>query len=110
MTMLQLRLSATQHSAPEADIVMPAATAKRDLDANLKSVISDSLFSHQANKAVQTSGASTENPADLVQVLAGTDTRGPNSNSNGNTLPQIKMPWGFNDWAPMTTDPGTMMS
>jgi len=47
---------------------------------------------------------------DIVQVLAGTDIEfkaGANPffadfTSNGNTLPQIKMPWGFNDWVPQT--------
>lgn len=35
-------------------------------------------------------------------MLAGTDTANGGAVSNGNTLPQIKMPWGFNDWAPQT--------
>jgi len=41
-------------------------------------------------------------PAELVEVLAGTASEGPDSKSNGNTLPQIKRPFGFNDWAPHT--------
>lgn len=47
-------------------------------------------------------GATTQQPEDVVQLLAGTATYGGSSNSNGNTLPQIKMPWGFNDWVPQT--------
>jgi len=48
------------------------------------------------------SAATTDHPEDAVQLLAGTSTYGGGSNSNGNTLPQIKMPWGFNDWVPQT--------
>jgi len=53
-------------------------------------------------RALVSSGISTEHPEDIVHVLAGTDTISMSANSNGNTLPQIKMPWGFNDWAPQT--------
>jgi len=49
-----------------------------------------------------TLGHTTQHPEDLVHLLAGTDTQDGGSNSNGNTLPQVKMPWGFNDWAPQT--------
>ena len=38
---------------------------------------------------------------ELVQMLAGTQLS--DRMSNGNTLPQVKRPWGFNDWAPHTS-------
>jgi predicted alpha-1,2-mannosidase len=38
----------------------------------------------------------------MVHVMAGTNTADGSAVSEGNTLPQIKMPWGFNDWAPQT--------
>ncbi len=44
-----------------------------------------------------------ENPEELVNMLAGTFTDG-NHHSTGNTLPLISMPWGFNNWAPMTKE------
>jgi len=47
--------------------------------------------------------ATTDTPEELVELLAGCDTNG-NFNSTGNVLPQIKRPWGFNDWAPQTND------
>jgi len=55
--------------------------------------------SHVTDEAIR-------DPVDIVEVLAGTDTRDGNSNSNGNTLPQVKRPWGFNDWAPQTSGDG----
>mmetsp|Transcript_44527 Transcript_44527/g.82863 ORF Transcript_44527/g.82863 Transcript_44527/m.82863 type:complete len:754 (-) Transcript_44527:79-2340(-) len=51
-------------------------------------------------------GVSTETPEELVQLLAGTDTLGGFAPSTGNTLPQIKTPWGFNDWVPSTNHNG----
>lgn len=45
-------------------------------------------------------------PEELVEVLVGTDTPDGGAPSNGNTLPQIKRPWGFNDWAPQTKKSG----
>lgn len=54
-------------------------------------------------EVVTTTEATTTNtPEDLVHVLAGTSTQDGGSISTGNTLPQIKMPWGFNDWVPQT--------
>jgi len=40
-------------------------------------------------------------PVEQVQLLAGTDMS--SHVSNGNTLPQVKRPWGFNDWVPHTS-------
>merc|ERR1719329_269399 len=45
-------------------------------------------------------------PEDLVTVTVGTGTRDGSSVSNGNTLPQVKRPWGFNDWTPSTNSQG----
>jgi predicted alpha-1,2-mannosidase len=42
-----------------------------------------------------------EAAVELVQMLAGTQLS--DLRSNGNTLPQVKRPWGFNDWAPHTS-------
>jgi len=42
-----------------------------------------------------------EAAVELVQMLAGTELS--DKMSNGNTLPQVKRPWGFNDWAPHTS-------
>jgi len=42
-----------------------------------------------------------EAAVELVQMLAGTQLS--DRMSNGNTLPQVKRPWGFNDWAPHTS-------
>merc|ERR1719181_1660537 len=56
--------------------------------------------------AAEARAMSTDHPEELVQVLTGTDTFGGGSVSDGNTLPQIKMPWGFNDWAPQTYGDG----
>ena len=44
-----------------------------------------------------------ENPEELVNLLAGSFTDG-NRHSTGNTLPLVSMPWGFNNWAPMTKE------
>jgi len=46
--------------------------------------------------------ASKVDPVDAVQMLAGTSTKGGSFISDGNTLPQVKVPWGFNDWVPQT--------
>lgn len=35
-------------------------------------------------------------------MLVGTATMDGSEPSNGNTLPQVKRPWGFNDWVPQT--------
>lgn len=43
-----------------------------------------------------------EHPEDLVDIQVGTDTTSGSMNSNGNTFPQVKLPWGFNDWVPQT--------
>lgn len=45
----------------------------------------------------------TENPEELVNLLAGTFTDG-NYFSTGNTLPLVSLPWGFNSWAPQTKE------
>jgi len=45
--------------------------------------------------------ATTDQPEDLVELTTGCDTNG-NFNSTGNVLPQVKRPWGFNDWVPQT--------
>jgi len=60
------------------------------------------IFSRSAQVLI--SAATTTEPAELVEILAGTRTADGESTSNGNTIPQIKRPFGFNDWAPMTTD------
>eukprot|EP00933_Yihiella_yeosuensis_P084237 TRINITY_DN98659_c0_g1_i1.p1 TRINITY_DN98659_c0_g1~~TRINITY_DN98659_c0_g1_i1.p1 ORF type:complete len:762 (+),score=122.28 TRINITY_DN98659_c0_g1_i1:62-2347(+) len=44
----------------------------------------------------------TDTPEEKVDLLAGTNMTGQYSDSNGNTLPQVKRPWGFNDWVPQT--------
>jgi predicted alpha-1,2-mannosidase len=51
-------------------------------------------------------GSEKSELVDLPELLAGTDAADGFSNSNGNTLPQVKRPWGFNDWAPQTYSPG----
>ncbi|HET9503340.1 MAG TPA: GH92 family glycosyl hydrolase [Hymenobacter sp.] len=47
----------------------------------------------------------TQNPADLVNPLMGTDSKP--SLSNGNTYPAIARPWGMNCWMPQTGKMGS---
>jgi len=42
-----------------------------------------------------------------IDMLVGTDTEDSSAVSDGNTLPQVKMPWGFNDWVPQTSTQGS---
>lgn len=44
--------------------------------------------------------AAISNPEELVSTLGGTASRA--DFSNGNTLPLVARPWGFNSWAPVT--------
>jgi len=55
---------------------------------------------HAIRLSSDLSGATAAEPEELVAVLAGT-AMSPDQ-SNGNTLPQVKLPWGFNDWVPQT--------
>eukprot|EP00434_Breviolum_minutum_P007414 symbB.v1.2.006545.t1/scaffold388.1/size215153/6 len=51
-------------------------------------------------------------PEDFVNILAGTagGQGGGTHHSTGNVLPLVARPWGFNHWAPQTTDPNTKTS
>eukprot|EP00933_Yihiella_yeosuensis_P018367 TRINITY_DN1509_c0_g1_i1.p1 TRINITY_DN1509_c0_g1~~TRINITY_DN1509_c0_g1_i1.p1 ORF type:complete len:822 (+),score=137.37 TRINITY_DN1509_c0_g1_i1:65-2530(+) len=63
---------------------------------------STTLMHSAAHVSKQAAQEDSLRPEDLVYLLAGANLQGGDANSHGNTLPQIKRPWGFNDWAPQT--------
>ncbi len=65
----------------------------------MKKIVLAFLLVSQGICSAQTTD-SLPSPADLINPLMGTDSKG--SLSNGNTYPAIAMPWGMNLWTPQT--------
>eukprot|EP00933_Yihiella_yeosuensis_P018368 TRINITY_DN1509_c0_g1_i2.p1 TRINITY_DN1509_c0_g1~~TRINITY_DN1509_c0_g1_i2.p1 ORF type:complete len:828 (+),score=146.32 TRINITY_DN1509_c0_g1_i2:96-2579(+) len=76
--------------------------AKSSVSTTVTTTGAPTVMHAAVNVSKQVAQEDSLRPEDLVYLLAGANLRGGAANSDGNTLPQIKRPWGFNDWAPQT--------